>query len=122
MTALLCLLLTDALIVAAAGSWDAEVVPPMGILVAFGVGFWNLVFSRLFLVAISIVSFVIIQLPPGDYLSTMVEELLAQGEKPDGERIAMLREQFQRDAREIEVAEYEPKMNVTPNAVALKDD
>jgi hypothetical protein len=25
-------------------------------------------------------------------------------------------------AREIEVAEYVPKMNVTPNAVALKDD
>jgi hypothetical protein len=24
--------------------------------------------------------------------------------------------------RTVEVAEYEPKMNVTPNAVALKDD
>jgi hypothetical protein len=24
--------------------------------------------------------------------------------------------------REVELAEYEPKMNVTPNAVALKDD
>ncbi len=24
--------------------------------------------------------------------------------------------------REVAVAEYEPKMNVTPNAVALKDD
>ncbi|MGB3736984.1 MAG: hypothetical protein WA964_18645 [Ilumatobacter sp.] len=24
--------------------------------------------------------------------------------------------------RDVEVAEYEPKMNVTPNAVALKDD
>jgi hypothetical protein len=24
--------------------------------------------------------------------------------------------------RAVEVAEYEPKMNVTPNAVALKDD
>lgn len=32
-----------------------------------------------------------------------------------------LRAAFRRDAREIEVAEYEPKMNVTPNAVALKD-
>ena len=52
MTALLCLLPTTALIVAAAGSWDAQV----GILAAFGLGFWNLVFSRLFLVAISIVS------------------------------------------------------------------
>ena len=31
-----------------------------------------------------------------------------------------LREQFDREARVIEVAEYEPKMNVTPNTVALK--
>jgi hypothetical protein len=29
---------------------------------------------------------------------------------------------FDRDARRIEVAGYEPKMNVTPNAVALKGD
>jgi len=33
-----------------------------------------------------------------------------------------LRERFTRDARDLEVAEYVPKMNVTPNAVALKDD
>jgi hypothetical protein len=33
---------------------------------------------------------------------------------------AELRAQFRRDARAID-AEYEPKMNVTPNAVALKD-
>ncbi|MFM8302939.1 MAG: hypothetical protein ACKOA9_01370 [Actinomycetota bacterium] len=33
-----------------------------------------------------------------------------------------LRERFAGEAREIAVAEYEPKMNVTPNAVALKDD
>ncbi|HEY8526055.1 MAG TPA: hypothetical protein VIL48_13885 [Acidimicrobiales bacterium] len=26
------------------------------------------------------------------------------------------------EAREVETAAYEPKMNVTPNAVALKDD
>jgi len=29
---------------------------------------------------------------------------------------------FTREGRDIEVAEYEPKMNVTPNAVALKED
>jgi hypothetical protein len=29
---------------------------------------------------------------------------------------------FARDGREVEVEEYVPKMNVTPNAVALKDD
>ena len=33
-----------------------------------------------------------------------------------------LRAKFERGARNLEVAEYEPKMNVTPNAVALKDD
>jgi hypothetical protein len=35
---------------------------------------------------------------------------------------AELREKFDRGTRRIEVAAYEPKMNVTPNAVALKDD
>ena len=34
------------------------------------------------------------------------------------ELIAMYRS----EGREVAVAEYEPKMNVTPNAVALKDD
>jgi NMD protein affecting ribosome stability and mRNA decay len=33
-----------------------------------------------------------------------------------------LRATFAREGRDIEVAEYVPKMNVTPNAVALKDD
>ena len=33
-----------------------------------------------------------------------------------------LRALFVREAKVVEVAEYEPKMNVTPNAVALKDD
>jgi hypothetical protein len=33
-----------------------------------------------------------------------------------------LRAKFDREKRDVEVAEYEPKMNVTPNAVALKDD
>jgi hypothetical protein len=33
-----------------------------------------------------------------------------------------LRAKFDREAREIQVAAYEPKMHVTPNAVALKDD
>ena len=29
---------------------------------------------------------------------------------------------YRSDGRVVELAEYEPKMNVTPNAVALKDD
>jgi hypothetical protein len=33
-----------------------------------------------------------------------------------------LRLKFQGEGREVAVAEYVPKMNVTPNAVALKDD
>ena len=36
--------------------------------------------------------------------------------------LAQLRAKYQGEARVVEVAEYEPKMNVTPNAVALKDD
>jgi hypothetical protein len=33
-----------------------------------------------------------------------------------------LRATYAGEKRVVEVAEYEPKMNVTPNAVALKDD
>jgi len=33
-----------------------------------------------------------------------------------------LRMKFAGEGRVVEVAEYVPKMNVTPNAVALKDD
>ena len=46
------------------------------------------------LVAISFIVFVIIQLPPGDYLETMISELEAQGESVDPQRIAFLREQY----------------------------
>jgi len=35
---------------------------------------------------------------------------------------AELRAKFLGEGRDVEVAEYVPKMNVTPNAVALKDD
>ena len=35
---------------------------------------------------------------------------------------AELRATFTHEGRIVEVAEYEPKMNVTPNAVALKED
>lgn len=46
------------------------------------------------LIAISIIVFVIIQLPPGDYLSTYMAELQAQGEGVDPQRIQFLREQY----------------------------
>ncbi len=41
---------------------------------------------------------------------------------PCDECRAELRVSMTNEARTVDVAEYEPKMNVTPNAVALKDD
>lgn len=46
------------------------------------------------LLAISFIIFVIIQLPPGDYLETYIAELQAQGEAVDPAKIAFLREQY----------------------------
>ena len=46
------------------------------------------------LVAISIVTFTIIQLPPGDYLSTMLSELQSQGEGVQREKIEYLRQLY----------------------------
>jgi len=46
------------------------------------------------LLAISAIVFIIIQLPPGDYLSTMIAELQAQGEGANLDRINFLREQY----------------------------
>jgi peptide/nickel transport system permease protein len=43
---------------------------------------------------ISVVTFVIIQLPPGDYLETLVSELEAAGEKADLQKIDFLRKQY----------------------------
>lgn len=46
------------------------------------------------LAVISFVTFVIIQLPPGDYLSNQIAELQSQGDKAALERVAFLRKQF----------------------------
>ena len=46
------------------------------------------------LLAISIIVFVIIQLPPGDYLTSYINELQSQGEAVDQAKIAFLREQY----------------------------
>lgn len=46
------------------------------------------------LLAISIVTFIIIQLPPGDYLSTLVAEMQSRGESVDEGRLALLRETY----------------------------
>lgn len=46
------------------------------------------------LLAISLITFIIIQLPPGDYLTTLVMEMQSRGESVDQGRLAMLREAY----------------------------
>jgi peptide/nickel transport system permease protein len=46
------------------------------------------------LLVISLLVFVIIQLPPGDYLESHIAELQSQGESVDEQKIAFLREQY----------------------------
>jgi peptide/nickel transport system permease protein len=46
------------------------------------------------LVAISILTFVIIQLPPGNYLDTLIAELKAAGETADLQKVEFLRQQY----------------------------
>jgi len=46
------------------------------------------------LIAVSVITFIIIQLPPGDYLSTLIAEMESQGENVDVAKIAALREQY----------------------------
>jgi peptide/nickel transport system permease protein len=46
------------------------------------------------LLVISILVFVIIQLPPGDYLESYIAELQSQGEAVDEQKIAFLREEY----------------------------
>ncbi|MBM3573560.1 MAG: ABC transporter permease, partial [Alphaproteobacteria bacterium] len=46
------------------------------------------------LLAISVITFVIIQLPPGDYLTTYIAELQSQGEAVDQQKIDFLRQQY----------------------------
>jgi peptide/nickel transport system permease protein len=43
---------------------------------------------------ISVVTFVIIQLPPGDYLETMISDLEASGERADLAKVEFLRQEF----------------------------
>jgi len=46
------------------------------------------------LLVISFIVFVIIQLPPGDYLETYIAELESQGESVDMDKIAFLRQEY----------------------------
>ncbi len=54
------------------------------------------------LFVISILVFIIIQLPPGDYLSTYIAELEAQGVKVADDKIKFLREQYGLDRSMVE--------------------
>ena len=54
------------------------------------------------LIAISALVFIIIQLPPGDYLSTYIAELEAQGEGANVEKIEFLRQQYGLDRPLVE--------------------
>jgi peptide/nickel transport system permease protein len=54
------------------------------------------------LLAISAITFVIIQLPPGDYLTTLVTELESRGETIDQSRLQFLRETYGLDKPMIE--------------------
>jgi peptide/nickel transport system permease protein len=46
------------------------------------------------LLVISLIVFVIIQLPPGNYIDTMIAEMISSGEKPDPAYIAFLEAQY----------------------------
>jgi peptide/nickel transport system permease protein len=54
------------------------------------------------LLAISAITFVIIQLPPGDYLTTLMTELESRGEAVDESRLQFLRETYGLDKPMIE--------------------
>lgn len=54
------------------------------------------------LAVISIITFLIIQLPPGDYLSNQIDELIAQGEQAGVEKAKFMRSQFGLDRPVLE--------------------
>jgi peptide/nickel transport system permease protein len=54
------------------------------------------------LLAISIMVFIIIQLPPGDYFTTYVNELQSQGETVSADRIEFLKQQYGFDRHPVE--------------------
>lgn len=54
------------------------------------------------LLAVSMLVFVIIQLPPGDYFTTYINELQSQGETVSAERIEFLKQQYGFDKHPVE--------------------
>lgn len=64
------------------------------------------------LLIISALVFIIIKLPPGDFLSNKIQELMAQGDASAMERVAFLRKQFGLDRPPIE--QYAAWLGVWP--------
>jgi len=54
------------------------------------------------LFAISVLTFIIIQLPPGDFLTNQIDELKSQGETAAVEKIEFLRKQYGLDRSKVE--------------------
>lgn len=54
------------------------------------------------LLAISVITFTIIQLPPGDYLTTIIAELESRGESADMQQIEILRQTYGLDRPPVE--------------------
>lgn len=66
------------------------------------------------LLAISILTFIIIQLPPGDYLTHQIEQMRAEGELANTDKIEFLRRQYGLDKPLI--AQYAIWLGVWPGA------
>ena len=54
------------------------------------------------LLVISVITFIIIQLPPGDYLSNQMAEMIASGDRAALEKLAFLRQEFGLDRPMLE--------------------
>ena len=65
------------------------------------------------LFAISVLTFIIIQLPPGDFLTNQIEELKSQGEPAAAEKLEFLRQQHGLDKPKIE--QYAAWVGLWPN-------
>jgi peptide/nickel transport system permease protein len=63
---------------------------------------WHYILRRLLvaiptLIAVSVVAFIIIQLPPGDFLDSLIEQRRAQGERLDDGEVQALRDRYKLD-------------------------
>jgi len=54
----------------------------------------RLIYILIILLVVSVVAFTIIQLPPGDYLSTYIHQLESSGLTFDQNQLALLRKQY----------------------------